>query len=112
MADYIRRENALYAIQRQRGATRSPAQNRLLDLLRVDIVRAPAADVAEVVFARWEEADWCEYDAQSCETIRYPKAAIVCTNCRRAFKKDALWSRNYCPNCGAKMDGGFDDATS
>lgn len=49
MADYIRRENALYAIQRQRGATRSPAQNRLLDLLRVDIVRAPAADVAEVV---------------------------------------------------------------
>ena len=49
MADYIRRENALYAIRRQRGATRSPAQNRLLDLLRVDIVRAPAADVAEVV---------------------------------------------------------------
>lgn len=49
MADFIRREDALYAIQRQRGATRSPAQNRLLDLLRVDIVRAPAADVAEVV---------------------------------------------------------------
>jgi hypothetical protein len=49
MTDYIRREDALYAIQRQRGATRSPAQNRLLDLLKVDIVRAPAADVAEVV---------------------------------------------------------------
>ena len=64
----------------------------------------PAADVAEVVFARWEEADWREYDAQSCETIRYPKAAIVCTNCRCAFKKDALWKRNFCPSCGAKMD--------
>jgi hypothetical protein len=49
MTDYIRRADALYAIQRQRGATRSPAQNRLLDLLKVDIVRAPAADVAEVV---------------------------------------------------------------
>lgn len=47
--EYIRRADALYAIQRQRGATRSPAQNRLLDLLKVDIVRAPAADVVEVV---------------------------------------------------------------
>lgn len=49
MTDYIRREDALYAIQRQRGATRSPAQNRLLDSIWVDIVRAPAADVVEVV---------------------------------------------------------------
>lgn len=49
MTDYIRRADALYAIQRQRGATRSPAQNRLLDLLKVDIVRAPAADAAPVV---------------------------------------------------------------
>lgn len=71
---------------------------------------APAADVAEVVLAQWEEADWREYDAQSGETICYPKAAIACTNCRCAFKKDALWSRNYCPNCGAKMDGDNDNA--
>ena len=52
MDDYIRRENALYAIQRQRGATRSPAQNRLLDSIRADIARVPAADVAEVVRCR------------------------------------------------------------
>lgn len=64
----------------------------------------PAADVTEVVHAQWEEADWREYDAQSCETIRYPKAAIVCTNCRCAFKKDALWGRNFCPNCGAEIN--------
>ena len=50
--EYIRRADALYAIQRQRGATRSPAQNRLLDLIKVDIVRAPAADVVEVVRCR------------------------------------------------------------
>ena len=78
------------------------------------LLRQPAADVAEVVHgtpvtevhrARWEEADWHEYDAQSGETIRFPKAAIVCSGCRNAFKKDALWKRNSCPNCGAKMDG-------
>ena len=72
----------------------------------------PAADVAPVHYAHWEEADWRDYDAQSCEIIREPKAAIVCSDCRCAFKKDALWRRNFCPNCGVKMDGGFDDATS
>ena len=66
---------------------------------------ARTADVEEVHHARWEEADWHEYDAQSGETIRFHKAAIVCSDCRNAFKKDALWKRNFCPNCGAKMDG-------
>lgn len=94
--EYIKREAALMKLM-QDGCSAKNLQS---------ILEMPAADVAEVVFARWEEADWCEYDAQRCETIRYPKAAIVCTNCRCAFKKDALWSRNYCPNCGAKMDGG------
>lgn len=111
MADFIRREDALFAIRKAERGGSMTALTRL-ERAYAEIREMPAADVAEVVFARWEEADWCEYDAQSCETIRYPKAAIVCTNCRRAFKKDALWSRNYCPNCGAKMDGGFDDATS
>lgn len=50
MADeYIRREDALRAVQRQRGANRSPAQNEMLNRIKTDIIRAPAADVAEVV---------------------------------------------------------------
>lgn len=109
MTDYIRRDTLIEDIDeavKHRGMGEIIGQT-----LRRYILRQPAADVAEVVFARWEEADWREYDAQSCETIRYPKAAIVCTNCRCAFKKDALWSRNHCPNCGAKMDGGDVGAT-
>ena len=99
MADYIRREDALKALYNDYAYA-------AMDVIK----RLPAADVAEVVFARWEEADWREYDAQSCETIRYPKAAIVCTNCRCAFKKDALWKRDFCPSCGAKMNGGDSNA--
>lgn len=109
-ADYIRREDALFALRKAERGGSMTALTRL-ERAYAEIREMLAADVAEVVFARWEEADWCEYDAQRCETIRYPKAAIVCTNCRCAFKKDALWSRNYCPNCGAKMDGGNGDAT-
>lgn len=111
MTDYIRREDALFALRKAERGGSMTALTRL-ERAYAEIREMPAADVAEVVFARWEEADWREYDAQSCETIRYPKAAIVCTNCRCAFKKDALWRRDFCPNCGAKMDGGFDDATS
>ena len=65
-----------------------------------------AADVVPVVHGEWEAADWREYDANSCEVICYPKDGIACTHCRFVFKKDALWKKNFCPNCGAKMDGG------
>lgn len=111
MADYIQREDALFALRKAERGGSMTALTRL-ERAYAEIRGMPAADVAEVAHGQWEEADLLEYDAQSCETIRYPKAAIVCTNCRCAFKKDALWSRNHCPNCGAKMDGGFDDATS
>lgn len=99
--DYIRRDDALEITTRTCGDYAAAF---------AEIRKLPAADVAKVVLARWEEADWREYDAQSCETIRYQKAAIVCTNCRCAFKKDALWKRNFCPSCGAKMDGWMEDA--
>ena len=66
---------------------------------------ARTADVEEVHHARWEEADWREYDAQRGETICFPKAAIVCSDCRNAFKKESLRIQSFCPACGAKMDG-------
>mgnify|MGYP000190492421 FL=1 len=69
------------------------------------LLRQLDADVAPVHYAHWEEADWREYDAQSCETIRSPKAAIVCSDCRNAFKKGSLRIKSFCPACGASMVG-------
>ena len=54
--EYIRRDTALRAVTKRYGACRSPAQNRLLDEIRNEIRRAPAADVVEVVRCKG-----CEY---------------------------------------------------
>ena len=99
--EYISREAALKDFESCNAENPRWTPQRVKTLL----LRQPAADVAEVYNAHWEEADWREYDAQSCETIRYPKAAIVCSDCRNAFKKGTLWVQNFCPACGAKMDG-------
>lgn len=100
MAEYIDRENYCENI--------CHCSNEYCDRISCPIWKAPAADVAPVVHGEWETVDWLEYDAQSCEMIRCPEEGIACTRCRYVFKKDALWKRNSCPNCGARMDGDDD----
>ena len=99
--EYISREAALKDFEASNAHNQywTPPRGKTI------LICQPAADVAEVHHARWEEADWYEYDAQSGETIRFPKAAIVCSNCRNAFKKGTLWIQSFCPACDARMDG-------
>ena len=59
------------------------------------LLRQPAADVAPVVHGRKIEDGGIGY-------------FWLCSLCGKCLPYGA----NYCPNCGAKMDGGFDDATS
>lgn len=65
----------------------------------------PAANVAPVVHAQWEAVALVEVDSHG-ETYRIPNAGLGCSWCMCAFDKNLLWRRSYCPNCGAKMDGG------
>ena len=51
---------------------------------------SPAADVAPVVHGRWLYVDT--------DTEHF----FLCNRC----KKKEYWESNYCPACGAKMDGG------
>lgn len=36
------------------------------------------------------------------------KKGILCSECRCAFDISLLWVNDYCPHCGAKMDGDSD----
>lgn len=69
---------------------------------------APAADVEPVRNGRWEECDWVDVDEHGFGTRRTFKAGLRCSQCACVFKKELLWKRNWCPNCGAKMEGGAD----
>lgn len=64
------------------------------------IVNAPAADVAPVVHSYWEHKI-----TDDGENIG------ICHNCK--YPVSWFWEQaKYCCNCGAKMDGGADHAST
>ena len=81
--EYISREAALMKLM-QDGCSAKNLQS---------ISDMPAADVAEVVHARWERV----------------RSNWYCTGCNKGYRitKGAPMasSFSYCPNCNAKMDG-------
>ncbi len=94
-ADYIRREDALRALYTDYAYA-------AMDVIK----RLPAADVAEVVHGEWMRTD---DDWNSLTTIQ-------CSLCGEewCFEVDedvSLLNYKYCPNCGAKMDGGDSDVS-
>ena len=66
--------------------------NGLLGLIE----KAPTVDAVPVVHGQWGTARF------NLETGNYEEQ---CTRCRN-FSKE--YGKPYCPNCGAKMDGGAD----
>ena len=106
MADYIRREDALFALRKAERCGSMTALTRL-ERAYAEIREMPAADVAEVVHGEWLRAD---DDWNSLTTIQ-------CSSCGEewCFETDDdvnLLNYKHCPNCGAKMDGGEDRAVS
>lgn len=106
MADYIRRDAALRAVTKRYGACRSPAQNRLLDEIRNEIRRAPAANVAPVVHAQWDGEGDGYADGELVIDVWH---CSKCGYCIDDGTDDPVCLPRYCPQCGAKMDGGEKD---
>lgn len=53
MAEYIKREAAVKSVLRMRKPENSVAQNRMLSIIQMDMLKLPAADVAPVVHGVW-----------------------------------------------------------
>ena len=89
MEDYISREAALTALQDSDLFNTTERQLRAIREL-------PAADVAPVVHGQWIDA---YPDIEPNPMFMYG----ICSEC--GFEQGISKYLNYCPNCGAKMDG-------
>lgn len=92
MDEYIKRKAALALVKPDAPEDEKAAVTiaTAKKLVRSIIQRTPAADVAPVVHGRWivSHDEFC-----------------ACSICKYPFYVG--WNQaNYCPNCGARMDGG------
>ena len=90
MAEYIEREAAIESLP--------VAWDSAINALR----NAPSADVAPVVHGRW--LGWGKSGTPTYENYG---TCSVCGEDAEIYTEH----RNYCPNCGAKMDGEDDAKT-
>lgn len=102
MTEYIEREAAIDAMENADYATIADyAESCKADYLREVIKSVPAADVAPVVHAEWQPLWFDDEDRMLGE----PPSDYMCSNCKIISADDS----DYCPHCGALMDGGESD---
>lgn len=107
MAEYIKRETFLKDIEERYCLPCKEAgkdHNGFIchacwvDAMRVDVIDAPAADVAPVVHGRLAHLggdEWC------------------CSACGFVIATEGSWdkpTKKYCEDCGARMDGNESEA--
>ena len=95
MTEYIEREYAVDAVVDVYYNT--PDINLSCEKFETAIFKIPAADVAPVRHGCWERV------IPSKSAAKW-STKVSCSNCHSA----GYAHHKYCPNCGAKMDGGAD----
>lgn len=96
MTEYIEREAAIDAVVETYYDT--PDINLNESKLEAALRSVPAADVMLVVHGQWE-------------TSSDRPDTLICSVCKCGFDMWKHDPHNYCPNCGARMDGGVNNAT-
>lgn len=100
MAEYIERETAFNAITDLAGKAPTRSAYEAVWKSARALKKIPAADVAPVVHGRWIHSRYEDCSEQF--------ELVKCSQCNHEAYAMALYVHggNYCPNCGAKMDGG------
>ena len=106
MAEYIERKYLL-ELYRMDDPILNENGHVPLPVIRQNIIDIPAADVAPVRHGRW-------IDKSLIKSFKHTNIPVVeCSACGIDFCdiiNNHYFMYKYCPNCGAKMDGGVDDA--
>lgn len=92
MDEYIKREAVIDLITRR---YENP------EICTQEINSIPAADVAPVVHGRWEREPASYWRWTPSGAVAVTRTTYRCGLCGRGTAVKS----NYCPNCGAKMDG-------
>lgn len=109
MAEYIEREALREILDGWRDAHADVDDVHgcgLLEDVICEVDAQTAADVAPVVHGWWDDSGRYTFPSGD--------VAVRCTNCGCALTESEYYLNNwnYCPVCGAKMDGGDNDAKS
>ena len=95
MAEYIEKEAVVHHFMTKRQYL---TKDLVMDAA-YEVSKFPAADVAAVVHGRWEAQKYWKYENK--HSIQYHTNR--CSLCHCDVSSRLLY--NYCPNCGARMDG-------
>ena len=95
MADYINKQAFLDYMKRT---------DRYFNV-KFDIERFPNADVAPVRHGRWIPLTECANEGVYCSICKKKVWKSDYAQCSKKSRNKL--ESNYCPNCGAKMDGGI-----
>lgn len=112
MAEYIDREALIAEFDRLGLGKHSLVERVFSDGVRAIIAGIPAADVAPVVHGRWE---WFDEETGTPLTGHEREWGWRCSHCKHELPDDYddpdyRPMLDYCFCCGAKMDGGDNDA--
>ena len=123
MPEYIEREAAIKFVKEQMEETNNKtaiigsyvtktydmAIRHAVKLLRYVPTAYPKADVVEVRHGEWIETQeplgWCDVDCAECSVCH---ESWIIGEDSSIDDYECMW--HYCPNCGARMDGGNNNA--